>query len=665
MGDRRLDSLFRRYRTRGDVAALGQLFDAAAPELLRVARHLCPDEAAAEDVLQATFETALEKGAEFEEGRRVLPWMLGILAHHARKARRQAARVLDPERLPDRAPADPAVLAADREFDALVESAVAELPPQYASVVGSYLRRDRRPAQIADELGISANAAGVRLHRGLKLLRRAIPAGAALGGAAALRLDPGAQATRGVTAVRARVLELAAAKSTAATAALSAAAAAPSTTSATLGATLVQKPILTAALAAVLAGGGVYALKSSPGAPRDRTLDAQLADLTAQLDEARSALRARDAADSAALVAPPPTRAAAPSEAAEASATELPSTPTNAEWLARLTEAKSWREALAIGYQIAALDPDEGLAVMQAIYADIPAFEYRQQILKPFVFHGGHVHALEILHLAATDEHTAVQGWAWGYLENYAFQSFAEDHAAYAAWRARFAGLPLGAVLEQNARELVGRVAGMSDDELLRMFEVSDRLDLRAGDVGGVDLSAVLGEAGLLSIVERWLVSSEDEVREGALTWIGSVSVDEAFLRRSIFPLTGGGVEPGVRSRALRLLGDPANGWAFEHLLDELVRSGTRADGRPTDAAQALAELGDPRSIPAMIGLIAADDTYRTRYGIGYFGLGKLTGVDYHEDHGGAFWLDWWERNRGSLPPEVRAMELPTYTIAQ
>ena len=52
--------LFLRWRDRGDAAALAELFDRTAPELLRLALHLCRHAVDAEDVLQATFLAAIE-----------------------------------------------------------------------------------------------------------------------------------------------------------------------------------------------------------------------------------------------------------------------------------------------------------------------------------------------------------------------------------------------------------------------------------------------------------------------------------------------------------------------------------------------------------------------------------------------------------------------------
>ena len=76
-------------------------------------------------------------------------------------------------------------------------------------------------------------------------------------------------------------------------------------------------------------------------------------------------------------------------------------------------------------------------------------------------------------------------------------------------------------------------------------------------------------------------------------------------------------------------------------------------------SAQALAEIGDPIVIPTMIAVIASDDTYDTVYGVGYFGLGKLTGVKYDEGHDGDWWRAWWgdrevTRAVGDLPAGCR-----------
>jgi predicted esterase len=62
-----------------------------------------------------------------------------------------------------------------------------------------------------------------------------------------------------------------------------------------------------------------------------------------------------------------------------------------------------------------------------------------------------------------------------------------------------------------------------------------------------------------------------------------------------------------------------------------------------------------------MIGLIEADNTYDTVYGIGYFGLNKLTGVSYDEKHNGAWWRAWWVKNQQRFPADVQALEVPRF----
>src|SRR5687768_7797638 len=79
-----LESLFDRFRHHGDVAALTRVFDAAAPELIAVARWMTRHASGAEDLVQQTFLTAIERRESFDSRRNLLPWMLGILASHAR-----------------------------------------------------------------------------------------------------------------------------------------------------------------------------------------------------------------------------------------------------------------------------------------------------------------------------------------------------------------------------------------------------------------------------------------------------------------------------------------------------------------------------------------------------------------------------------------------------
>ena len=99
MQDARLERLFERFRRHGDVQALGQVFDETAEELLRVAMGFVREPGEADDLLQETFLTAIERARRYEAGKRLVPWLLGILVNRARERRRLARRGLDAARL--------------------------------------------------------------------------------------------------------------------------------------------------------------------------------------------------------------------------------------------------------------------------------------------------------------------------------------------------------------------------------------------------------------------------------------------------------------------------------------------------------------------------------------------------------------------------------------
>jgi len=198
MSARILDVLFDRFRRAGDIEALGEVFDRTAPELVRIATSLVRDPHEADDLVQQTFLTAIERAARYDATRRLEPWLLGILVHHARELRERNARQLDPARFEHRAPALPDESLLSGEVAEAFERALGELPRTDREVLESYLRAGKGAVEIARESGLAPGAVRMRIHRGLDRLRRALPAGLALGGAAG--------AVHGQGAVRARIL---------------------------------------------------------------------------------------------------------------------------------------------------------------------------------------------------------------------------------------------------------------------------------------------------------------------------------------------------------------------------------------------------------------------------------------------------------------------------
>ena len=186
MQDEKLLHLFERFRRNGDVSALGEAFDLAGLTLANVSRHLARDTAEAEDLVQATFLTAIEKAHSYDASRPLLPWLLGILTLHARDARRKRGRDPDPDRLAQPNEVGPLDQAASAELAGAVERALSSLPKLYREVLGAHLTQGLKPEQIARRIDVAPGTVRVRLHRGLKRLRKALPAGYATGAAVAL-----------------------------------------------------------------------------------------------------------------------------------------------------------------------------------------------------------------------------------------------------------------------------------------------------------------------------------------------------------------------------------------------------------------------------------------------------------------------------------------------
>ena len=181
-----VDELFQAFRSGGDPGALGAVYDRVAPELLAVAVHLVGDPALAEDVLQSTFVAAIERAETFDGERRVLPWLLGILANQARSARMRARRTPDPTRVAERARGerDPVGSAAERELADALDDSLQRVPETFRAVLVLRLRHGLSTPEIAHALGRPPGTVRSQLARGGELLRRLLPAGLAGAGSA-------------------------------------------------------------------------------------------------------------------------------------------------------------------------------------------------------------------------------------------------------------------------------------------------------------------------------------------------------------------------------------------------------------------------------------------------------------------------------------------------
>lgn len=150
-------------------------FEALAGEVVEpVRRYLArrTDPATADDALSDTLLVCWRRLDEVPE--RALPWVYVVarqsLANAERGRRRQ-------ERLADRLAAQPASPdtsgdpGAQGPADPELHEALARLRPEEAELVRLWAWEQLTPAEIAQVLGVSANAVSIRLHRARGRLR--------------------------------------------------------------------------------------------------------------------------------------------------------------------------------------------------------------------------------------------------------------------------------------------------------------------------------------------------------------------------------------------------------------------------------------------------------------------------------------------------------------
>lgn len=669
----RLESSFKRYRERGDTEALGRVFDATASDLYGLARRLVGDSQLAEDIVQQTYVTAIEKASSFDGGRRLFPWLAGILARHAASARSSRRRTPDPRRVTEREEAlrksvDP-VLAAERtEIDAAIALQIDALPATYASAVKPLLVDGARPADIGRALGISANAVSIRLHRGLGILRSRLPQGAA----PALALSAG-----DLSLLRGKVLSASSQASAGGTA----------IASAELGAAVGSKALVFAAIGAVIGSAATHGvhlgLQPEPVAQTSTAgIHIPLVDVSPTAKRDKSAItRLNGAGGRVAAISP------GVSEPERAPGADV--------WLERVRACTDKLEAQAVFSEIAALAPAEGLGIMERIWSGIEVQEYRMAAIQVF-FANEHDLTHRVLHLGATDTSILCQSDALRFLTGIAFVTFAEDVSAYERWSHASWGMTYAEVLTESARDFAGRASASTGDELFRLFSEFERQAGFIDKAAGVDVIALQVEGGLMDALTRllrlprdgaatlaihwarkldrllptqeelesWMNSDDPERRAQAMDLLERLGPREEFINGPALDILRDWKNQDVRvlHAALDLFDEAGNDEALEILLSMLADPsflGSVSRSTYGMIGRALASIGDPRAIPPMIALIRADNTYDTVYYIGYFGLTPLTGVDYDESHDGPWWETWWMANRVRLPEPARSMSLP------
>ena len=173
----RSDAALVRAAQRGSADAFAELFRRHWPRAHRAAWLVVHDAAAAEDVAQEAFLSALRSLDRFDRRRPFAPWLHRIVinrgidwarAHELRRELGQAAAT-DPV---VRAAPETAVRPSDETLAAL-----AQLSPEQRAVVVLRHLLDFTPSEIASALELPQGTVNSRLRRGLDELRDVVDPG--------------------------------------------------------------------------------------------------------------------------------------------------------------------------------------------------------------------------------------------------------------------------------------------------------------------------------------------------------------------------------------------------------------------------------------------------------------------------------------------------------
>jgi RNA polymerase sigma-70 factor, ECF subfamily len=138
------------------------------------------DAAEAEDVAQDVFLRAWRGLAGFEERAQLSTWLYRIAFNEAqRRVSRRAPPVVEPQEgsedlvssIPEAAHLSPEAQALDREFEAIVERALAKLPAEWRAAVVLRDIEGLSTEEAAAVVGVRQAAFKSRLHRGRMQLR--------------------------------------------------------------------------------------------------------------------------------------------------------------------------------------------------------------------------------------------------------------------------------------------------------------------------------------------------------------------------------------------------------------------------------------------------------------------------------------------------------------
>lgn len=171
--------LIRRLQ-RGDLAALGELYELFKDTVYRTAMAITHDKHAAEDILQECFVRLYHYAASIDAGRPLKPWLYRVVVNLSYDwfSKKPKVQPLDDvlewlSGLPSVFPA-PDYKAEERELHRMVRDVIAELPMSHQAVVVLFYLENLPLEDVAEVVELPVGTVKSRLHHARKRLRDAL-----------------------------------------------------------------------------------------------------------------------------------------------------------------------------------------------------------------------------------------------------------------------------------------------------------------------------------------------------------------------------------------------------------------------------------------------------------------------------------------------------------
>jgi predicted esterase len=344
------------------------------------------------------------------------------------------------------------------------------------------------------------------------------------------------------------------------------------------------------------------------------------------------------------------------------------------DWVERLKGLEGHKAAaFSVGPELVKLEPGFGLRVVEAAWPDLNDIEVKRGLLKAFQF-AKHPKIIKVLHLGVTDSEKKVRETALYYLSEYSMQKFSVNTMAYRRWYAEFQDLP-PKIARSNSILRNRPILQKKLQKFIRDFKKGVRADNISPTAEEIaehkDPVAIPTLIGIIDADNSYnTIYKIGYVALSPLTGVKYSPYHDGAWWRRWWEKNKSGYPEEVQSIPIPELPKTEFGkvykpfpedldslegklhWIVKHFQEKKLEE-------VRQVSEEIAEHKDPHAIPTLIGIIDADNSYDTIYGVGYYSLGKITGVRYSPFHDGAWWRRWWEKNKSRYPEEVQSIAIP------